>query len=67
MKQQVRSEFAASGYVFAKSPEAIAKEYGFSKIALLGSNENPYPPSETVRKAAAEALSGVNRYPDPKA
>ena len=67
MKPRVRSEFAKSGYVFAKSPEDIAKEYGFSTVALLGSNENPYPPSDKVLKAAADALAGVNRYPDPKA
>ncbi len=67
MKPRVRSEFIKSGYVFAKSPADIAKEYGFCEVALLGSNENPYPPSEKVLKAAEEALSGVNRYPDPKA
>ena len=67
MKPQARSEFVKSGYVFAKSPGDIAKEYGFSKVALLGSNENPYLPSDKVLKAAREALSGVNRYPDPKA
>lgn len=67
MKPRVRYEFIKSGYVFAKSPADIAKEYGFSEVALLGSNENPYPPSEKVIRAAKEALSGVNRYPDPKA
>jgi len=67
MKPQVRSEFVKSGYVFAKSPADIAKEYGFSEVAMLGSNENPYPPSNTVLRAAANELSGVNRYPDPKA
>ncbi len=67
MKPRVRSEFIKSGYVFAKSPADIAKEYGFTEVAMLGSNENPYPPSEKVLRAAADELSGVNRYPDPKA
>jgi len=67
MKPRVRSEFIKSGYVFAKPPADIAKEYGFSEVALLGSNENPYPPSDKVIRAAKEALSSVNRYPDPKA
>lgn len=67
MKPRVRSEFIKSGYVFAKSPAEIAKEYGFLEVAMLGSNENPSPPSDKVLRAAAGELSGVNRYPDPKA
>lgn len=66
MKQLIRSEFQREGYQFAKSPEEIAESYGFAKVARLGSNENPYPPSPAVIKAAAAALSTVNRYPDPK-
>ena len=67
MKPRVRSEFIKSGYVFAKSPTDIANEYGFSEVAMLGSNENPYPPSDKVLRAAANELSRVNRYPDPQA
>src|SRR4051794_14600756 len=44
---------AADGY--ALGPE----------VALLASNETPYPPLPAVRQAIEEALSGVNRYPDP--
>jgi histidinol-phosphate aminotransferase len=44
---------AADGY--ALGPE----------VALLASNETPYPPLESVRAAVAEALGAVNRYPDP--
>ena len=34
-------------------------------VALLASNESPYPPLPEVVEAAARALKGVNRYPDP--
>jgi histidinol-phosphate aminotransferase len=34
-------------------------------VALLASNESPYPPVPAVVEAAARALAGVNRYPDP--
>jgi histidinol-phosphate aminotransferase len=34
-------------------------------VALLASNETPYPPIPAVVEAAAAALAGVNRYPDP--
>src|SRR5688572_31913787 len=34
-------------------------------VALLASNESPYQPVPAVVEAAAKALSGVNRYPDP--
>src|SRR5215213_207946 len=44
---------AADGY--ALGPE----------VALLASNETPYPPLPAVERAVAEALQGVNRYPDP--
>jgi histidinol-phosphate aminotransferase len=44
---------AADGY--ALGPE----------VALMASNETPYPPLPAVQQAVLEALSGVNRYPDP--
>lgn len=34
-------------------------------VALLASNESPDPPLPQVIEAAARALSGANRYPDP--
>ena len=34
-------------------------------VALLASNESPYPPIPAVVEAVAQALSGLNRYPDP--
>ena len=44
---------AAGGY--ALGPE----------VALLASNETPYPPLPAVQAAVAEAAMGTNRYPDP--
>jgi len=34
-------------------------------VAMLASNESPYPPIRAVVEAAAGALAGANRYPDP--
>jgi histidinol-phosphate aminotransferase len=34
-------------------------------VALLASNESPYPPLPQVVEAATKALGGANRYPDP--
>ncbi|HEX5781558.1 MAG TPA: histidinol-phosphate transaminase, partial [Solirubrobacteraceae bacterium] len=34
-------------------------------IAKMASNESPYPPIPAVVEAAAKALAGANRYPDP--
>src|SRR5215211_8309288 len=34
-------------------------------VSLLASNESPYPPIPAVVEAAAAALAGANRYPDP--
>ncbi|HJK47657.1 MAG TPA: histidinol-phosphate aminotransferase, partial [Methanocorpusculum sp.] len=74
MKQQSPSKetlcrelYTKTGYVFAKSPAEIAAASGFAEVAMLGSNENPYPPSPAVLKAAEAALAAANRYPDPKA
>lgn len=35
------------------------------KAVQLGSNENPYEPSEEVKRAYLESLKTVNRYPKP--
>lgn len=67
MNPSVRDEYSKGGYVFAASADSIAQKYGFDKIARLASNENPYPPSDKVLKAAASALSEANRYPNPSA
>ncbi|HEV7363682.1 MAG TPA: histidinol-phosphate transaminase [Solirubrobacteraceae bacterium] len=34
-------------------------------VAMLASNESPYPPLPEVVEAVQRVLSGVNRYPDP--
>jgi histidinol-phosphate aminotransferase len=34
-------------------------------VAMLASNESPFPPLPEVLDAARRALEGVNRYPDP--
>jgi histidinol-phosphate aminotransferase len=44
---------AADGYALA------------GDVALLASNESPYPPIPAVVDAVAQALGGLNRYPDP--
>jgi histidinol-phosphate aminotransferase len=35
------------------------------EVALLASNESPYPPLPEVAEAVTRVLGGVNRYPDP--
>jgi histidinol-phosphate aminotransferase len=46
---------AAEGYALA------------GDVALLASNESPYPPLPAVQEAVTRALAGLNRYPDPTA
>jgi histidinol-phosphate aminotransferase len=65
MERLVRSCYKKkSGYAFAKKAEDIAREYGMDRIARLASNENPEPLSPAALKAAEEALTTTNRYPD---
>jgi histidinol-phosphate aminotransferase len=43
-----------------------ADGYAFDgPIVALASNESPYPPVPEVVEAAAKAMAGANRYPDP--
>ncbi|HJJ98964.1 MAG TPA: hypothetical protein O0X23_01970 [Methanocorpusculum sp.] len=69
MKQQSPSKdslcrglYTKTGYVFAKSPAEIAAASGSVKIAMLGSNENLYPPSPAVPEAAAAALEAATPF-----
>jgi histidinol-phosphate aminotransferase len=34
-------------------------------VAMMASNESPYPPIPAVVEAVTKALTGLNRYPDP--
>jgi len=54
-------------YDAGKFPADISKKYGIkeSDVIQLGSNENPYPPSEQVRKAYLDSITKINRYPHP--
>ena len=46
------------------SPLLLRASTGARKsIALLGSNENPYGPCESARRAIADGLDRANRYP----
>jgi histidinol-phosphate aminotransferase len=57
-------EFAAKVRRIPVYPAAEA--YGLDgPVALLASNESPYPPIPAVQEAVAKALASLNRYPDP--
>jgi histidinol-phosphate aminotransferase len=42
--------------------DAYAQE---GPVAMLASNESPYPPVPAVQEAVVKALGSLNRYPDP--
>ncbi len=46
--------------------EEVARELGFNPESLVkvASNENPYQPFDEVVDAMAQAVAGINRYPD---
>ena len=47
------------------STEYVRKHYGVTRVAKLGSNENPYGPSPKVVQAIAAAAHEVALYPEP--
>jgi histidinol-phosphate aminotransferase len=49
----------------ADSAEAAAQEA--ASVAMLASNESPFPPVDGVVEAVRRAAGEVNRYPDPSA
>ena len=49
----------------AESANAAARET--ASVAMLASNESPFPPVPAVVEAVQRAAAGVNRYPDPGA
>jgi len=64
MQHLVRGCFRGEGYRFATGAFDIARASGWERVARLGSNENPYPPSPLAFARATEALASANRYPD---
>ena len=62
---RVRPAIAAiPAYVPGKSAESVANEHRLARAIKLASNEVPYPPTEKVRAAIAEAATNAHRYPD---
>jgi histidinol-phosphate aminotransferase len=57
-------EFAEKMRRIAVYPAADGYALG-AEVALLASNESPYPPIPAVVEAIQNALTGLNRYPDP--
>jgi histidinol-phosphate aminotransferase len=60
----VSLEFAAKIRRIPVYPAADGYALG-GDVAMLASNESPYPPLPAVVEAARAALGSVNRYPDP--
>lgn len=59
----VRDCYRSGGYVYAARPREVAKKPGVTRIARLGSNENPEPPSPLAIEMGKAALCDANRYP----
>jgi histidinol-phosphate aminotransferase len=51
-------------YEGGKPIEEVVRDFGVPSAIKLASNENPLGPSPKAVRAAVEALSSVNRYPD---
>jgi histidinol-phosphate aminotransferase len=56
--------FNVKPYAPGKPIEEVQRELGLKEVIKLASNENPYPPSQKVLKAIADAAGNINRYPD---
>ena len=54
-------------YVAGRPIEEIKRIYNLKKVVKLASNENPYPPPESVSKTIKKLAEEVNRYPDSNA
>ncbi len=54
-------------YDYGIDPIEISKKYGIplSAIVNLKSNENPFPPPESLIESVVHALDSIPRYPDP--
>jgi histidinol-phosphate aminotransferase len=51
-------------YIPGKPIEELQRELGIREAIKLASNENPFGPSPRARRALAQSLAGINRYPD---
>lgn len=58
---------AIAPYQAGKPIDELAREFGLDPagIVKLASNENPLGMPESARKAVADAIKGLGRYPDP--
>lgn len=58
---------AIAPYQAGKPIDELAREFGLDPagIVKLASNENPLGMPESARKAVADAIQGLGRYPDP--
>jgi histidinol-phosphate aminotransferase len=52
---------------YAAGAESVDAAEPTHSVAMLASNESPFPPVQGVVDAVARAAGGVNRYPDPGA
>lgn len=53
-----------ASYNAGLSSDAVRKRFGLSRVAKLGSNENPLGPAPAVAAAMAKACSQIALYPD---
>ncbi|MDD1679473.1 MAG: histidinol-phosphate transaminase [Methanomicrobiales archaeon] len=63
MRPSVRGIYQRPGYIYATRAEELARKEGYTRLARLASNENPFPLSPQAKEMAREALDEVNRYP----
>ena len=52
-------------YAAGKPIDEVKREFGISNVVKLASNENPYGASPLAIKAAQDAISSLQLYPDP--
>jgi len=67
MAPVIRTRSALSAiptYVPGRSAEVVAAEHGITDVVKLASNEAPFGPLPAARAAIADAVAGLNRYPD---
>lgn len=53
-----------ASYNAGLSSDAVRKRFGLTRVAKLGSNENPLGPAPAVAAAMAQACSEIALYPD---